>query len=457
MPSPFTAALITGGLSTRMGQDKAFLQIGGRPLWETQLKKLASLDPSELLISARKGQNFAGTPARVVYDRYPDAGPLGGLATCMEAATTPWLLLLGIDLPLMTTTFLRDLTCQDGGAIFRDGDTFQPFAALYPTALLPTIVGHLSGGQLAMQPFIRTAVSQDHLAAHNLTDPQRPLFTNTNTPQELENATSQASATTLDLVRFQDGSFVTTPDSIAREEPLEIRVEGHSVAVTMRTPGHDEELAAGFLLTEGIISTPSDLFEISRCPSKAGQQGNVVDVLLTRGSNFDPSPLPRHVFTSSSCGLCGKATIDAVFTDLPPVDDPMSVPADLLLTLPHILETAQTTFQSTGGLHACALFTPGGELRALREDVGRHNALDKLLGHALQQGWLPLENTVLLLSGRVSFEMVQKALHGKIPLIAAISAPTSLAIELAQKSGQTLIGFLRRQTMNIYTGAGRIS
>lgn len=253
--------------------------------------------------------------------------------------------------------------------------------------------------------------------------------------------------------RYEGDSASEQPDLVAREEPLEIRVEGSPVALVMRTPGHDEELTAGFLLTEGIITSASDIFEISACPSQQdATEANAIDVILTDRSKFDPKKLTRHVFTSSSCGICGKATLDSVFTDFPKIENAPPIDPTLIQSLPDKLRAAQETFEKTGGLHASGLFTNEGELLALREDVGRHNALDKILGYAIQNNLLPLSNHILLLSGRVSFELMQKSLAGGIPTIAAVSAPSSLAVDFAKESGQTLIGFLRGERMNVYTG-----
>ncbi len=244
-------------------------------------------------------------------------------------------------------------------------------------------------------------------------------------------------------------------DQVAREEPLEIRVEGRSVAVVMRTPGHDEELAAGFLVSEGVVKRPADLLEISQCPVTADSKGNIVDVLLG-GAVVNWDHLTRHVFSASSCGLCGKTSLDAVFQQFPAVTADWRVSPNLLCALPEKLRAAQATFDATGGLHACAVFDLEGRLRIAREDVGRHNALDKILGWAVLNDLLPLDRHLLLLSGRVSFEMMQKALAAGLPLVAAISAPTSLAVEFAQTSGQTLVGFLRGEKMNVYAGVGRV-
>jgi FdhD protein len=262
-------------------------------------------------------------------------------------------------------------------------------------------------------------------------------------------------AARIQIARFERGAVRPDTDWVAREEPLEIRVEGRSIAVVMRTPGHDEELAAGFLLTEGVIRSAADIFEISLCPATA-VGGNVVDVLLTSGLTVDWDSLTRHVFASSSCGVCGKATLASVFANFPPVISTLGVSSALLATLPARLRAAQETFAQTGGLHAGAIFDRGGSLLVLREDVGRHNALDKALGHALRAGWLPLRDCILMLSGRVSFELMQKALAGGIPVVAAISAPSSLAVDFAEGSGQTLVGFLRGDKMNVYANPERI-
>ena len=259
------------------------------------------------------------------------------------------------------------------------------------------------------------------------------------------------------IVRYRDGeSLPDQPDEVAVEEPLEIRVEGQSIAVVMRTPGHDRELAGGFALTEGIVRDGSEIFEITFCLTIKEQTGNVVDIMLTDPAGFDAAKLSRHVFSSSSCGICGKATIEAALQQYPAIEAAPRVDPKILLQLPNKLAAAQETFQRTGGLHACALFDAAGELLLLREDVGRHNALDKLIGHQLLAKRIPLGDCILLLSGRVSFEMTQKALAAGIAIIAAISAPTSLAVEFARAHNQTLIGFLRGETMNIYAGAERL-
>ena len=268
---------------------------------------------------------------------------------------------------------------------------------------------------------------------------------------------TRAAAKPTKIVRLEAGKrWPGQPDEVAVEEPLEIRIEGHQVAVVMRTPGHDSELAAGFALTEGIVRESKEIFEITSCLTTERPSDNVVNIALTDPARFDAAKLSRHVFSSSSCGICGKATIEAVMLQFPPIETGPTIESQVILQLPRKLAAAQETFQRTGGLHACALFDASGELLLLREDVGRHNALDKLIGHQLLAKRLPLGECILLLSGRVSFEMTQKALAAGLAIIAAISAPTSLAVEFAQANNQTLIGFLRGESMNIYTGAGRI-
>jgi len=260
------------------------------------------------------------------------------------------------------------------------------------------------------------------------------------------------------LRRFTAGLSASVRDELAAEEPLEIRVEGRSLAVVMRTPGHDRELAAGFLLTEGIVKSASEIFDITHCvPSGSLAKGNVIDVGLVRPDSVDLRKLTRHVFTSSSCGICSKTSIDAVLQRRKPLKSRLRISPELLLALPHELAKHQETFRRTGGLHACALFSKDGTLDLVREDVGRHNALDKLIGWALLEKRLPLAESILLLSGRASFEMMQKAHAAGLSVVAAISAPSSLAVELAKESGQTLVGFLRKQSMNIYAGGARIA
>jgi FdhD protein len=251
------------------------------------------------------------------------------------------------------------------------------------------------------------------------------------------------------------------PDSLAAEEPLEIRVGGKALAVTMRTPGHDVELAHGFLLSEGVLGSAEDVFAARYCDG-VDDQGrntyNVLDVTLAEGVAPPETGVERNFYTTSSCGVCGKAALDAVKlkTRFDPGSSPFTVSPEVLSELPDTLRAQQRVFASTGGLHAAGLFRSDGSLLVVREDIGRHNAVDKVLGWALQANRVPLTETGLLVSGRASFELVQKAAMAGIPLLAAVSAPSSLAAELAEENGMTLVGFLRGTSMNLYTGEHRI-
>ena len=264
------------------------------------------------------------------------------------------------------------------------------------------------------------------------------------------------------VTRIADNSREIRFDTLVAEEPLEIRVgpaggRRPALAVTMRTPGNDFELATGFLLSEGLITGGSDVATISYCPGPDKQEFNILDVTLTSGLT-PPPQATRPFLTTSSCGLCGKASIESVRSRS--VHDVagagLRVPAAVLCALPGRLRDAQKVFDRTGGLHAAGLFDATGRLVCLREDVGRHNAFDKVIGWAAMDGRLPLSEHLILASGRASFELVQKALMAGLPLLAAVSAPSNLAAELAEEAGMTLVGFLRGDTMNVYAGAERV-
>lgn len=258
----------------------------------------------------------------------------------------------------------------------------------------------------------------------------------------------------MEILRWDGAGVQVQQDELAEEEPLEIRVRGRAISVTMRTPGHDAELAAGFLLTEGIIRGQQDVLRAEHC--HLNDEENVLNVVLAPEVAIDFERLTRHVFASSSCGLCGKTTIESVHGQFPPVQSEMHIDAEVLARLPLQMRSEQATFDRTGGLHAAALFDAGGRLVVLREDVGRHNAVDKVIGHCLLSGEFPPERHILLVSGRSSFEIMQKALAARVPVVAAVSAPSTLAASFACESGQTLIGFLRDRRMNVYANPQRI-
>jgi FdhD protein len=272
----------------------------------------------------------------------------------------------------------------------------------------------------------------------------------------------------IQVERRRGGPSRTVQDRVAVEEPMEIRLrtqtpgeaaQTHQVAVTMRTPGDDFELAAGFLFSEGLVGGREDIHRLTYCTGPETQEYNVVEVSLRSGAEFDPSLLNRNFYTTSSCGVCGKASLEAVeVRGCPVFPDQVGprVPADVLVRLPDTLREGQGTFQRTGGLHAAALVDGDGTFRILREDVGRHNAVDKVVGHELLEGRVPAEEALLLVSGRASFEILQKALAAGIPMVAAVGAPSSLAVDLARQFGMTLVGFLHADGFNVYAGGQRV-
>jgi len=477
MPENHTAtALLVGGNSTRMGEDKSLLifEPGSDPLYKAQIEKLRQLSSHPILLSVRPGQDFSdlNPDVEIVPDHVADQGPLGALAACLEKTTAEHLLMLAVDLPQISVAFLQELISDarkaGQGVVPRLNGHWEPLAAVYPRSILPQAQKHLAANQLSLQKLIDEAVADGKMIGRDITVREKPLFSNLNTPEDLESL-KQNEYAPADVHRWEKltpsignkcFSDTVNSDLVAAEEPVELRVEGRSVAVLMRTPGHDRELAAGFLFSENVIQHLDDLFEISECDnlqSDEPSQGTVVDVLLKDGCSANLEELTRHVFTSSSCGICGKATIESVFQSFPPLPaDIMKVSASTLLSLPGELNEHQNIFHHTGGLHASALFSTEGDLQIMREDVGRHNALDKVVGNALLEQTTPLSDSVLLLSGRISFELMQKSLAAGIPFVAGISAPSSLAIKFARESGQTLVGFLREGSFNVYAGNERI-
>jgi FdhD protein len=271
---------------------------------------------------------------------------------------------------------------------------------------------------------------------------------------------TRRTVTAAPVLAVRDGEHHARPDRLATEEPMEIQAAGPGqepgpVAVTMRTPGHDFELAVGFLWTEGLLTSPDDLISVRYCEVPPDEQHfNVVTVRLAR--EFDVESVVRNFYATSSCGICGKASLEQVHVRCAGVAPGPTVPSRTILGMPGALREAQRIFDETGGLHAAGLFDPTGRLIAVREDVGRHNAVDKLVGMSVLANELPLSDRVLLVSGRVSFEIVQKAAMAGIPLVCAVSAPTSLAAEAADGLGMTVIGFLRDRGFNVYTHPERV-
>ena len=265
------------------------------------------------------------------------------------------------------------------------------------------------------------------------------------------------------VVTYEGGEVRRRSDAVATEEPLEIRLhhggDDYISSVTMRTPGNDFELATGWLLAEGIVREPDDVTRIAYCVDRSvgeEQRYNIVNVYLRPDPQQDFASIERDFFTTSACGVCGKAGLDQLATKASRIESELTVPSEIVCSLPGRLRTAQGVFERTGGLHAAGLFDSTGELLGLREDVGRHNALDKLLGWALLERKLPLSDCIVLVSGRASFELAQKSVVAGVPVMCAVSAPSSLAIEVARDFNMTLVGFLRDERFNVYTGADRI-
>jgi FdhD protein len=258
-----------------------------------------------------------------------------------------------------------------------------------------------------------------------------------------------------EVLRLRGDGAELVRDRVAEEAPLELRLGARPLTVIMRTPGEDEELARGFLYTEGIIGGLEEIIELERPENLSGDEiGNVLSIQLAPGAR--PPPVERLFYSSSSCGVCGKASIAQLAVRAAPIDSPLTVGHAVLGALPERLRAAQRRFAETGGLHASALFHPDGRILCAREDVGRHNAVDKLVGWALGDGRLPLADVLLLVSGRVGYEIAQKAIAAGIPLVAAVGAPSSLAIDLAEQFGLTLVGFLRQDSLNVYSGNQRV-
>jgi FdhD protein len=258
---------------------------------------------------------------------------------------------------------------------------------------------------------------------------------------------------------WDDGKLRRKDDYLAAEEPLEIRVGDEPLSVTMRTPGHDRELAAGFLFTEGLVQRREQIVKLETADAQDGtNRGNVILAELAPEATPDFVKMKRHFFAASSCGICGKASIDSIRSRLLAAPNPdFRLDAEILVCLPDALRSSQDVFQRTGGLHAAALFDARGKLLVLREDIGRHNAVDKLIGWALLEGLVPLSDSVLLVSGRGGFEIVQKAIVAGVPVVASVSAPSSLAVQLARELRLTLIGFLRGRRFVIYAGEERVA
>ena len=423
-----TGILLVGGASRRFGAPKALARFDGEPLAERAWRLLGECCAHRVAVG--KAADDLPLPFAVVDDGTPVRAALAGLVAGLRAATTELCVVVPVDCPALTPKAIGELVraCADhAAAIPHTG----PLPGCYRRSALPVLERRLAVGELRL----RDAAAE--LEAVRVALPEDVLL-NVNTPADVARSIARVEVARLD--------GTTGPDAVAVEEPLEIRIAGEPVAVTMRTPGHDEELALGFAVGEGL--DPVDASPTSDFAA------NTVEL---RVRAFDPDRLRRHFYTSSSCGVCGKGALDAVAVSAPAVASTLSVDAGLLASLPDRLRGAQPVFARTGGLHAAGLFAADGSLLCVREDVGRHNALDKVVGWAFRDGLLPLGDALLCVSGRLSFELVQKAALAGCPVLVGVGAPSSLAVRLADAHRIALCGFARAGRLNVYSAPDRVT
>jgi len=459
--------LLAGGSSSRMGQPKSLIEYHGKPQYQHAAEQLA-VHCKTVFVSCRAEQQhlFLDIPRIPDTPEYGEIGPLNGVLSAFDLEETAWLV-LGCDYPLLKNEDLEQLFQERDtsrvATVFCDPQNGipQPLIGIYEAQTGPMLREWLKRGNQSLRYFL-----EQHAA--KLVIPERPSnLKSVDTPAEMSALspssnpnprTAMLATKATRIGKYKGSDYLEAEDMLAVEEPLEIRLAygpesariTQNLSVTMRTPGADADLSAGFLFTEGIVRAASDIVSIL----PMGE--NIVLASLRPDLDFDLSKLERHFYTSSSCGVCGKSSMDAVriasnhlfATDKPP----LSIVPEVIYELPDTLRRVQDTFDATGGLHASALFDQKGQLLALREDVGRHNALDKLIGHYFMQGMIPLDQHILLLSGRASFELLQKAAMAGIRFVCAVGAPSSLAVETAEAFGITLIGFLRDGRFNVYAG-----
>ncbi|HEX2038649.1 MAG TPA: formate dehydrogenase accessory sulfurtransferase FdhD [Acidimicrobiales bacterium] len=448
--------LLTGGRSRRFGSDKARIPIDGVP----NAQRLA-----DVLTTALDGPVYEVGPGHTSLPTAPEdrpgEGPLAAIAAGARALLAAGhdgpAVVLACDLPLADEALVRFLAEQPGTTVPVVDGRPQPLCARYDGPALAAAPRLVAGGARAVNALL------DVVPLRLVDDVDPRALLDVDTPEDLARARAVRRPTTPAPVLTLGRTAAERPDTLVTEEPLELRVGGPddglvTVNVTMRTPGHDFELAVGWLLAEGVVRDAADVAAVRYCAlgDDEPQRYNVVSVRLTRPPALDG--VARRTTTTASCGVCGTATLDRLAEQLG--DDPVAtgepVALDTLLGLPDALRASQPLFDRTGGLHGAGLFRADGTPVAVREDVGRHNAVDKLLGHALLQRLLPLHDHVLVLSGRVGYELVQKAAVARIPIVCAVGAPSSLAVETAARMGVTLLGFVRDGTANLYTHPERV-
>lgn len=464
-------AMLAGGRSRRMGRDKAGLEIGeGRTMADSVLEALRGVCDDVVLLGDAAG---IGDDIPRLDDLRPGQGPLAGIETLMRQRRADGYLVVPCDMPLVDADLLGRLPTPPaaGVSVFHhaSGDT-EPFPMRIDPSAVDTVTSWLDTGRRN----VRGWLAERPTKSIAIDDEGNEQLANINRPGELETARRTARRRRHQLaVRHEDDKSAVVPvlaanenstvqrdDHVAAEEPLQIQVGSLPIAVVMRTPGDDVELATGFLLTERLVVRPSDLANVRPCTETTEplSEGNVIRARLADGVKLDAAKLQRNFYVSSSCGICGKASIEAAMAH----GDPLA-PSEAaywsraeLVELPGRMRDHQAGFVRTGGLHAAGLFGPGGDLLVVREDVGRHNAVDKVLGWAARSGLWPPREVVLAVSGRVSFEIVQKAVAANVTVICAVSAPTSLAVQLATEAGVAIVGFVRGKRCNVYGDRSRL-
>jgi FdhD protein len=425
-----TGILLVGGASTRFGSPKPLARVGGETMAERMWRLLGETCAHRIAVG--KHADRLGLPFGLVDDGTELRAPLAGVVAGLRAATTDLCVVVPVDCVALTAGAIEQLARACAGHAAAVPQT-GPLPGCFARSTLPVLERRLADGELRL----RDAV--DELGAVRVELPAEALA-NVNTPSDLGPA--RWGTARVEVARLDGG---TEPDVVALEEPLELRIDGRPVAVTMRTPGHDEELALGFALGEGLEPLGASLTD--------DLAANTIEL---RVRAFDEERLRRHFYTSSSCGVCGKGALEAVHVTAPAVESDLQVDGALLAGLPDRLREHQRVFDATGGLHATGLFDRDGELLCVREDVGRHNAFDKVVGWAFRSGLLPLDDGLLCVSGRLSFELVQKASVAGCPVLVGVGAPSSLAVELAAAQGVTLCGFARGGRLNVYAHARRV-
>ncbi|MEX0953322.1 MAG: formate dehydrogenase accessory sulfurtransferase FdhD [Nitriliruptoraceae bacterium] len=457
-----TGAVLAGGASRRMGRDKRWVHVDGRPLLVRAVDALRGLC-DEVLVVGSLGDHHDDrlTDVTVVTDLRPGHGPLGGIETALHHASNDVVLLVAVDHPWLSSEVLRrllDTLTGDPGAVVALLDTTQPLVSAWRTSALSTVSDLLDDGErraTRLPEYLAVAV-----ADWRDLDPDGRTTRDVDTPEDLD-LRAPMRRRPVEVVRHDGSTSDVRTDEVVVEEPLEIRVAGPdqppvTVVTTLRTPGHEAELAAGWIVTEG-LATPEQILRVETGdPVALARADDQVTVHLVGRVDLDDGARRMSVATAS-CGVCGRASIDELGLRADPIDDDTPVSWSVLASLPDALRDAQPEFAVTGGLHATGLFTTDGTLVTLREDVGRHNALDAAIGvHVLDRS-LPLEGHVAVLSGRVGFELVAKAVVAGIGVIAAVGAPTDLAVRTAERFGVTLVGFVRDGAGNVYSGPARLT